>query len=116
METYSKINVTAPIGWFLDYHRAWKGPEHGDYRDDLDSPRFKRKGTFARACAEFESAHEVELRSHYNGSGPTAFGGAKQWPVVTASTAFNENEYELATEYARALAEFTDKWLKERGR
>ena len=113
---YKVVQVSAPIGWTLDYNREWVGPGHNDYADDLNQPRFKRKGTFARNQTEFESVHDIELRSHYNGGGPSAFGGAKQWPVVTSKIAFNENEYALAVEFSQALGEFVHGWLKERNR
>ena len=115
-DTYGKVKFAAPKGWVLDYHREWVGSNHHDYADDLDQPILKRKGTFARNQTEFESVHDIELRSHYNGSSPTAFGGAKQWPVVTSKTAFNEGEYTLAAEFSYDVAQFIDCWLRIRKR
>lgn len=113
-ETYSRVTVVAPNGWTLDYGSEFVS--YGKYKDDLDQPKFKRKGTFAAQCMDFESAHDIELRSHYNGSGATAFGGAKNWPVITAKIAFNQDEYALAAEFAKDLGEFVNEWLEKRKR
>lgn len=115
-ETYGRVTIVSPKGWTLSHNREWVGPNYADYGDDPDQPSFKRKGTFARNCTEFESVHDIELRSHYNGSGASAFGGARQWPVVTAKTAFNENEYSLAAEFAKDLGDFVNEWMEKRNR
>ena len=113
---YKTLKLSAPDGWELKYHSKWIGPHVHDYGKDLEQPIFQRKGTFAANQVHYESVHNIELRSHYNGSGPSAFGGAKQWPVVTSKVAFNEGEYQLAAEFAADLGKFVDGWLKERGR
>ena len=34
------------------------------------------------------SAASVNIHKNYNGSGPSAFGGAKEWPHITVRVAF----------------------------
>lgn len=114
-ETYGLVTVSAPEGWTLEFHRECVNYSTREYANDLDQPIFKRKGIFAGRCTNYESVHEIELRSHYNGGGPAAFGGAKQWPVVTTKIAFNEGEYSFAAEFAEDLGRFIDRWLEKRG-
>lgn len=49
---------------------------------------------------------EISLRHHYNGSGPKAFGGARQWPVVKLELAFNEGEHAKAEKWFNQLSRF----------
>lgn len=112
--TYRTIKIQAPNGWELEYGRKEVG--HREWIDDLNRPKFLRKGTFAGGCTNFESVHNIELKHKYNGSGPDAFGGAREWPVVEAHVAFNENEHELAVEFAQGLAAFIHDFLSSRER
>jgi hypothetical protein len=112
--TYGKTNIVVPDGWALDYHSI--NVNYNEYKDDLDQPIFKRKGTFAAKQTHYESVHNIELRSNYNGSGQSAFGGASSWPAITAKVAFNEGEYQLAVDFAQSLGEFIDTWMKQHNR
>lgn len=117
-ETYSKVKVNEPAGWTLDFERVFDGyRDHGsEYKDDPDQPFFERRGKFAGNCTEYSGVNKIELRNHYNGSGASAFGGAKNWPVVTSKIAFVEGEYQLAADFAKDLGAFINERLEKRGR
>ncbi len=115
-DTYSKVLIPLPTGWMRKYQREQVSYYPSVYKDDLDQPMYNRKGTFARNCVDYESCHEIEMRSNYNGGGPTAFGGANQWPAVTGKFTFNEGEYELAAKFAFDLAYFVDTWMRDQNR
>jgi hypothetical protein len=55
---------------------------------------------------ESDNAHKLEVRHHINGSGPTAFGGAYQWPVVKAQVSFQTGEEDKANAFAEKLRIF----------
>lgn len=66
--------------------------------------------------ARFDTVNKVEAKHNYNGSGPKAFGGARQWPVVECHVGFQTGEEELASEFATDLGKFIDRWLVEHSR
>ncbi|HTG95757.1 MAG TPA: hypothetical protein VL866_24365 [Pyrinomonadaceae bacterium] len=49
------------------------------------------------------NAHTVEIHEHYNGSEKDAFGGAREWPHVTAKIGFQVGEERRAIDFARKL-------------
>lgn len=49
------------------------------------------------------NAHSVEIHKNYNGSGDDAFGGAREWPHVTAKIGFQVGEERRAIDFARKL-------------
>jgi hypothetical protein len=59
----------------------------------------------------------IQLHKNYNGSGPTAFGGRKEWPVLTLEVAFDVGEesrrQELADVLAKAVQNFFQPPVKE---
>ena len=54
---------------------------------------------------EVSNAHTVEIHSHFNGSGDDAFGGAREWPHVTAKIGFQVGEERRAIDFARKVTE-----------
>lgn len=86
------------------------------------TPRFDGQRTeFVRSGIEaygqkFDNAHQLELHYNFNGSGPKAFGGAKEWPVVTAKVVFQTGEEDMRDEFAEKLASFINSFMVERGR
>jgi len=58
------------------------------------------------------NAIKLKCNYHYNGSGTQAFGGAKQWPVITLEWAFQEGEETLRDVVARRLKEFVEEQKK----
>lgn len=118
-KTYSKVMVQAPSGWTLAFEHI-ADPTYRQYPplyiDDPDQPKFLRHGVFANNCTNYTSVHSIELRSHYNGGGANAFGGAKRWPVIEVKVAFKQNEYALAADFAKEIGEVIDRWMQEHGR
>jgi hypothetical protein len=70
-----------------------------------------RAGEFANHCRNYSGVHEIEIGYHYNGSGPESFGGARQWPTVEATVAFNVGEEEKQKTFAVALAKLIDEFF-----
>lgn len=70
--------------------------------DTENEYRVTAPGKMGRGC---ESSNAIEIRGHhhYNGSGPQAFGGAKQWPNVTLQVAFEEGQEELRDTFIKSL-------------
>jgi len=54
---------------------------------------------------ETGNAHTVEIHKNYNGSGDDAFGGAREWPCVTAEIGFQVGEERRAIDFAKKLTE-----------
>jgi hypothetical protein len=61
------------------------------------------------------NATEISVRSNYNGSGPTAFGGADSWPAVTVRVSLPVGEEEAAEELAQKLALVIEEFVTEKG-
>jgi len=80
-----------------------------------DRQEYQRHGVLGNGAA-FPNAHEIEVHHHYNGGGSQAFGGAKDWPVVSAEVAFQAGEERIAHAFAAELAEFIDGYLKQNNR
>lgn len=59
----------------------------------------------------FSDGVTIDAHHNFNGSGPTAFGGAKQWPHVTMHMSFVEGDEPRRDEFVRALQGFIDHWL-----
>lgn len=51
---------------------------------------------------------EIKAHFHYNGSGPSAFGGAECWPVVTLEVPFPAGEIKQRDQFVDALQAFLD--------
>ena len=62
-----------------------------------------------------ENAHTVRNGFNYNGSGEDAFGGAKSWPVVTATVSFPTGRDDLAKRLTGDLKTFVDEFLTRNG-
>lgn len=71
---------------------------------DQQGARWTALSRFAGPGFESTGA-TVEERTHRNGSGPDAFGGAKTWPAVTARVELPAGRPELQAELARELRE-----------
>ena len=63
-----------------------------------------RETKYARDC--IGRAITIERHFNYNGSGPTAFGGAKEWPVLTICIAFEENAFKERDRIAELMKKF----------
>jgi hypothetical protein len=74
--------------------------------------RFIHEGIIAKGCS-YKNAHELELRSSYNGSGESAFGGAKEWPTLTLKVAFQVGEEDLRARLAVELAKTVHQLMKK---
>lgn len=61
-------------------------------------------GKIGRAM-QVESAVTVTLGMSFNGSGPTAFGGAKEWPSLRVICEFEEHDYQKREQVAAELLE-----------
>lgn len=119
MDSYSHVSLETPTGWTLEHDRKKVFDEddlRGKWVDDKRHSSFKREGTFAGNCTHYSDVHEIELRHHYNGGGPQAFGGVQDWPCITAKISFNSGEEELAAKFATELGTFVDTWMKARNR
>lgn len=55
-----------------------------------------------------ENAIKIRVGRNINGSGPNAFGGAKEWPSVDLDVAFPATDKERAEQFAEALKAFVD--------
>lgn len=73
---------------------------------------YSRLGLNGRS-SQSGNAHIVEVHWNYNGSGPQAFGGAREWPVVSAHVSFVEGEEQRAEEFGAALRDFIDNYLNQ---
>jgi hypothetical protein len=51
---------------------------------------------------------EIQNKWHYNGSGETAFGGAKQWPHIDLSISLCGGEEKLAEKIVDDLKKFVE--------
>lgn len=60
-------------------------------------------GKIGNNC-ETGNAHTIEIHKNYNGSGGDAFGGADEWPVVSASIGFQVGEERRAIDFAKKLS------------
>lgn len=89
-------------------HHSWK--RQARYKD---RESFTRKATLGNMY-ESSGGHTIEIHKNYNGSGPSALGGSKEWPVVTSKIAFITGQEDVAMEFAEALSAFTDRWLRSR--
>lgn len=58
--------------------------------------------------ANYSNAHAIELSYQYNGSGPSAFGGAEKWPVVKLEISFQEGEEAKRAAFVRRLVGFLE--------
>lgn len=63
-----------------------------------------------------DSSNGCELREHrnYNGSGSEAFGGAKDWPVVTLHVGLPAGREDLQKELGERLRALVDAFLAEK--
>jgi hypothetical protein len=77
---------------------ADKNPFKGEWRRD---------GVLGGNCL-IGGAHEVEQHYNYNGGGSDAFGGADQWPVISARVAFPAGDEVRAAAFAAKLRAFID--------
>lgn len=57
------------------------------------------------------NAIEIELAKHWNGSGPSAFGGARSWPHLKLSVSFPVGGDAKRSEFVRKLKHFIDENL-----
>lgn len=71
---------------------------------------FTSPGRVGRAC-ELPNACEMRLVRRINGSGSTAFGGAKSWPAVQLTVSFQEGEEAKREALAYVLREAVDKFF-----
>lgn len=60
------------------------------------------EGKIGNNC-ETSNAHTVEIHKNYNGSGDDAFGGAREWPVVTVKVGFQVGEERRAIDFAKKV-------------
>jgi hypothetical protein len=61
---------------------------------------------------ETDNAITIEAKHHYNGSGPNAFGGAKQWPHVKLDVGFQEGQEGLRDEFVTQLRRLCEKFFQ----
>jgi hypothetical protein len=77
-----------------------------------DGIRYSRPGVIARAI-ECEDAIWIEVHKNYNGSGPEAFGGAEEWPVITLRWSFDESASSQVDELRKQLQAFVDSHMPQ---
>lgn len=86
-------------------------------RPDTDNRPNCRELRRALQCAgpEYvsESGVEITLNRHFNGGGPTAFGGARDWPHLKLDVSFPTNDYAARDAFAAKLQAFIDQELPE---
>jgi hypothetical protein len=62
---------------------------------------------------ETSNAHSVEIHKNYNGSGDDAFGGAREWPHVTALVGFQVGEERRALNFSKKLVALIKEEFKQ---
>ncbi len=72
--------------------------------------RWEMPGKFANNCS-FSNAGRLEIDRHYNGSGPKAFGGAENWPVVELEFQLQAGEDDKAKRLAAHLRNAVKEFL-----
>ena len=70
---------------------------------------------FAALQHPWAGAVEVQRRTHHNGSGPSAFGGASSWPAVKLVASLPTGREDLADELVRELAATVEGFLLRHG-
>lgn len=61
----------------------------------------------------YDNAHKVRCHKNYNGSGPTVFGGAKSWPVLTVEVSFEVGQEALRDQMAERMKALIDEILPD---
>jgi hypothetical protein len=79
---------------------------------DTDDVVFSRPGLLGNNT-DSSNAHTVKLHRNYNGSGQSAFGGADEWPVLTAHFSFPVGSENKRNELATQIMALADKLLSE---
>lgn len=72
---------------------------------------YSKSGIIGRK-SKYDGVHKVTTAYHFNGSGEDAFGGARQWPVISAKIGFQEGEEEKVLKFAKKLMAFIEKNTK----
>jgi len=58
------------------------------------------------------NAHEIKAGYNFNGSGPDAFGGAREWPTAHAKVAFQEGQEKERDAFVEALKDFVSDYFE----
>lgn len=62
-----------------------------------------------------KNAIKIEVKTNYNGSGPRAFGGVDEWPVVELHLPFPSDHLALAIEFEEELEQWVRKFIVDHG-
>lgn len=61
-----------------------------------------------------ETGIEIYAKSHFNGGGPTAFGGSREWPHLQVDVSFEEGQEAKRDELAKVLQLAIDKFFSSK--
>lgn len=89
---------------------AW---ESQGYSGTYGHTEYTRSIHFASEGYDCDGGACTEEGKHYNGSGPQAFGGAKEWPHVKLSVGLPVDRYDLRTRLASRLRDTVDAFVAE---
>jgi hypothetical protein len=108
-----RLNRLNACGFAYEYGVRWTS--RNQYVHDNHG---RIAGTYAALMAgnyACSNAVTLELHANYSGSGPDAFGGAREWPHLTLQVSFRQGDERLAEDLANKLAAQVDEFMRQHG-
>jgi hypothetical protein len=103
----------------LDVDQLWKKKfslypnEKGELEEIPDQYTLSRPSREAGPGVVMDNAIQIRAHFNYNGSGPSFFGGAKKWPVITVHFPLPEDWIEIRDHLVTRFADFCEELQSE---